>query len=148
MKVQKNKSNKICIITGAAGFIGFYISKRLLDLRYSVVGVDNINDYYDVGLKNSRLKQLENYPNFTFFKADISEKDTINNIFKMYKPGTVIHLAAQAGVRYSIENPDTYINSNIIGFYNILEACRHYPVEHLIYASSSSVYGANKTVPF
>lgn len=148
MKVQKNKSNKICIITGAAGFIGFYISKRLLNLRYSVVGVDNINDYYDVGLKNARLKQLENYSNFTFFKADISEKNTVNNIFKMYRPDTVIHLAAQAGVRYSIENPDAYIRSNIIGSYYILEACRYYPVKHLIYASSSSVYGANKKVPF
>lgn len=148
MKVQKNKSNKICIITGTAGFIGFYISKRLLDLSYSVVGVDNINDYYDVGLKNARLKYLENYSNFKFLKADISEKNTLNNIFKMYNTDIVIHLAAQAGVRYSIENPDAYINSNIKGFYNILEACRNYPVEHLVYASSSSVYGANTKVPF
>lgn len=113
-----------------------------------MIGVDNINDYYDVKLKYARLEQLKPYENFTFIKGDISDKATITNIFEEYKPNIVVNLAAQAGVRYSIENPDVYIQSNIIGFYNILEACRHNPVDHLVYASSSSVYGANKKVPF
>lgn len=140
--------NKVYLITGAVGFIGFYLSKKLLDHGCTVIGVDNVNDYYDVNLKNSRLEQLEPYEQFTFVKGDISDKDFINGIFEEYQPNVVVNLAAQAGVRYSIENPDVYIQSNVIGFYNILEACRHNPVDHLIYASSSSVYGANKKVPF
>ncbi|WHX40380.1 GDP-mannose 4,6-dehydratase [Mesobacillus sp. AQ2] len=140
--------NKVYLITGAAGFIGFYLSKKLLDQGCTVIGIDNVNDYYDVNLKYARLEQLEPYERFTFVKGDISDKDFINGIFEKYKPNIVVNLAAQAGVRYSIENPDVYIQSNVIGFYNILEACRHNPVDHLVYASSSSVYGANKKVPF
>ncbi|WP_249594887.1 GDP-mannose 4,6-dehydratase [Peribacillus frigoritolerans] len=140
--------SKTYLITGATGFIGFFLSKKLLEQGCNVIGVDNINDYYDVKLKYARLEQLKPYENFTFIKGDISDKEVITNIFEEYKPNIVVNLAAQAGVRYSIENPDVYIQSNIIGFYNILEACRHNPVDHLIYASSSSVYGANKKVPF
>lgn len=148
MSYQPKKMNKTYLITGAAGFIGSYLSKRLLDEDCRVIGVDNLNDYYDVNLKKSRLEKLETLEGFTFIKEDISNKEAVENIFKEYKPQIVVNLAAQAGVRYSIENPDVYIQSNIIGFYNILEACRHYPVDHLVYASSSSVYGANKKVPF
>jgi len=140
--------NKTYLITGAAGFIGYFLSKKLLDQGCKVIGIDNVNDYYDVKLKHTRLEQLEPYGKFTFLKVDISDKEALTNVFKEYKPSIVINLAAQAGVRYSIENPDVYMQSNVIGFYNILEACRHYPVDHLIYASSSSVYGANKKVPF
>lgn len=139
---------KVYFITGAAGFIGYYLSKKLLDQGLTVVGIDNVNDYYDVKLKETRLSLLEPYENFTFIKADIADKERIMNLFEEYKPSIVVNLAAQAGVRYSIENPDVYMQSNVIGFFNILEACRHYPVDHLIYASSSSVYGANKKVPF
>lgn len=113
-----------------------------------VIGIDNLNDYYDVNLKYARLNQLKSFERFTFIEDDIADKVMIKSIFENYKPNIVVNLAAQAGVRYSIENPDVYIQSNIIGFYNILEACRHYPVEHLVYASSSSVYGSNKEVPF
>lgn len=141
-------NNNTYLITGAAGFIGYFLSKRLLDQGCRVIGIDNINDYYDVNLKYARLENLKPYDKFTFIKEDIAEKDKIFNIFKEYKPNVVINLAAQAGVRYSIDNPDVYIHSNLIGFYNILEACRYHPVEHLIYASSSSVYGSNKKVPF
>lgn len=148
MTYQTLDKNKTYLVTGAAGFIGMYLSKRLLNEGCKVIGVDNLNDYYDVNLKKSRLEILEGYDGFTFIKEDISNKEAVENIFKEYKPQIVVNLAAQAGVRYSIENPNVYIQSNIIGFYNILEACRHYPVEHLIYASSSSVYGANKKVPF
>ncbi|MFC4322618.1 GDP-mannose 4,6-dehydratase [Litchfieldia salsa] len=140
--------SKTYLITGAAGFIGYYLSKKLLEYGCKVIGIDNINDYYDVNLKHTRLDQLEPYELFTFIKGDISDKELIMGIFEEYKPNVVVNLAAQAGVRYSIENPDVYIQSNIIGFYNILEACRHHPVDHLVYASSSSVYGANKKVPF
>ncbi|PEU60004.1 NAD-dependent epimerase [Priestia megaterium] len=140
--------NKTYLITGAAGFIGYFLSKKLLEQGCTVIGIDNVNDYYDVRLKHTRLEQLEPYENFTFLKVDISEKETLTNIFKEHKPNVVVNLAAQAGVRYSIENPDVYMQSNVIGFYNILEACRYYPVDHLVYASSSSVYGANKKVPF
>lgn len=136
------------LVTGAAGFIGYFLSKRLLDEGNIVIGIDNLNDYYDVNLKLHRLSLIQKYPNFTFIKMDISSKSELKSLFANYKIDYVINLAAQAGVRYSIENPDAYINSNIIGFYNILEMCRHYPVKHLVYASSSSVYGANKTVPF
>lgn len=140
--------SKTYLITGAAGFIGFFLSKKLLEQGCRVIGVDNINDYYDVKLKYARLEQLKPYEKFTFITGDISDKEMISSIFEEYKPNIVVNLAAQAGVRYSIENPDVYIQSNIIGFYNILEACRHNPVDHLVYASSSSVYGANKKVPF
>lgn len=140
--------NKCYLITGVAGFIGFYLSKKLLAQDCTVVGLDNMNDYYDVKLKEARLEKLKPYENFTFIKGDISDKELIMNTFAEYKPNVVVNLAAQAGVRYSIENPEVYIESNIIGFYNILEACRHHPVDHLVYASSSSVYGANKKVPF
>lgn len=136
------------LITGATGFIGFYLSRKLLEQNYQVIGIDNLNDYYDVNLKQARLDLLKHYKNFIFIKDDIADKVQLMDIFSEYKPDIVVNLAAQAGVRYSIENPDVYIQSNIIGFYNILEACRHYPVEHLVYASSSSVYGANKKVPF
>lgn len=141
-------TRKKYLITGAAGFIGYFLTKRLLEQGCQVIGVDNINDYYDVKLKYARLESLKQYDKFIFIKADISEKENVLNIFKEYKPNIVINLAAQAGVRYSIENPDVYIYSNIVGFYNILEACRYNPIEHLIYASSSSVYGANRKVPF
>ncbi len=140
--------DKTYLVTGVAGFIGHYLSKRLLDKGCQVIGLDNMNDYYDVKLKEQRLELLAPYEKFTFLKSDISNKETLMEIFNEYRPEIVVNLAAQAGVRYSIENPDAYIQSNIIGFYNILEACRHYPVEHLLYASSSSVYGANKKVPF
>ena len=136
------------LVTGAAGFIGYHLSKRLLNDDYDVVGIDNLNDYYDVKLKHDRLNLLKGNSGFSFHKLDISNKEKIERIFKINKIDYVIHLAAQAGVRYSIENPDVYIQSNIIGTYNILEMCRHYPVKHLLYASSSSVYGANKKVPF
>ena len=137
-------------ITGSSGFIGYHLCKRLLaeNSDIKIVGIDNMNDYYDVCLKEHRLDDLQKYNNFEFIKGDISDKNLITDIFKKYHFDIVVNLAAQAGVRYSIENPDAYINSNIIGFYNILEACRHYPVNHLVYASSSSVYGGNKKVPF
>ena len=143
------KTNTI-FITGSSGFIGNHLCKRLLaendDIK--IIGIDNMNDYYDVRLKEHRLDNLQKFNNFEFIKGDISDKNLISDIFKKYHFDIVVNLAAQAGVRYSIENPDAYINSNIIGFYNILEACRHNPVEHIVYASSSSVYGGNKKVPF
>ncbi|MBM7661717.1 UDP-glucuronate 4-epimerase [Bacillus mesophilus] len=148
MNYKQLDPSKTYLVTGAAGFIGYYLSKKLLEQRCRVIGVDNINDYYDVNLKYTRLDRLAPYENFTFVKGDISDKETITRLFEEYRPNYVINLAAQAGVRYSIENPDVYIQSNIIGFYNIIEACRNYPVDHLVYASSSSVYGANKKVPF
>jgi len=149
MEYKNLDNSKIYIITGVAGFIGYFLAKRLLDQECLVIGIDNMNDYYDVKLKYTRLEYLKHYDSFKFIKEDIAEeKQKIINIFNEFKPNVVINLAAQAGVRYSIENPDVYIHSNIIGFYNILEACRNYPVEHLIYASSSSVYGTNKKVPF
>ncbi|TKD70743.1 GDP-mannose 4,6-dehydratase [Pseudalkalibacillus hwajinpoensis] len=141
-------TNKTYFITGVAGFIGFYLSKKLLEQGCKVIGIDNINDYYDLNLKYTRLEELKPFDRFSFVQGDISDKNVIINIFEEYKPNIVVNLAAQAGVRYSIENPDVYIQSNVIGFYNILEACRHHPVDHLVYASSSSVYGANKKVPF
>ena len=141
-------STKKILVTGAAGFIGFYLAKRLLEQGCHVIGIDNINAYYDIKLKHARLEKLKPFEQFTFIKGDISDKEMVMGLFEEYKPHMVINLAAQAGVRYSIENPDVYIQSNIIGFYNILEACRHYPVEQLLYASSSSIYGSNKKVPF
>lgn len=136
------------LVTGAAGFIGFHIAKRLLENGFSVVGIDNLNDYYSVELKESRLSVLMTYKAFTFLKKDISDKEVLDLVFKNETLDYVIHLAAQAGVRHSIEQPDSYIKSNVIGFYNILELCRKYPVKHLIYASSSSVYGGHKVIPF
>ena len=138
----------IVLVTGAAGFIGAFLSKKLLETTNNqIIGVDNLNDYYDVSLKEARLKMLEN-KSFTFIKGDISDKAFIDSLFKEYKFDIVVNLAAQAGVRYSIDHPDVYIQSNIIGFYNILEACRYNPVKHLVYASSSSVYGSNEKVPY
>ena len=142
--------NKTIFITGAAGFIGFFLSKRILNefKNTKVIGLDNLNDYYDTKIKYSRLTKLKKYENFIFIKGNLADKELINNLFKEYTPKIVVNLAAQAGVRYSITNPDVYIESNLIGFYNILEGCRNYPVEHLVYASSSSVYGSNKKVPY
>ena len=145
---KKYDGSKKILVTGSAGFIGFHLSKRILDEGGEVIGFDNINDYYDVSLKESRLEILGKYEKFTFIKGNLADKEAVKNIFITYKPDIVVNLAAQAGVRYSIENPDAYIESNIIGFYNILEACRNYKTEHLIYASSSSVYGNQKKTPF
>ena len=141
---------KTYFITGVAGFIGSNLAKRILkeEKDIKVVGLDNMNDYYDVKIKEYRLEELLKNENFKFIKGNLADKELINKIFEENKPEIVVNLAAQAGVRYSITNPDAYIESNIIGFYNILEACRHNPVEHLVYASSSSVYGSNKKVPY
>ena len=141
---------KTILVTGAAGFIGSNLVKKLCQANAEdqVIGIDNMNDYYDVRLKEQRLKDLEQYAGFTFIKGNIADKALINDVFDKYQPQIVVNLAAQAGVRYSITNPDAYIESNLIGFYNILEACRHHEVEHLVYASSSSVYGSNKKVPY
>lgn len=136
------------LVTGAAGFVGSFLSEALLEKGHQVIGVDNINDYYDVQLKKDRLKGFKGNENFTFLEFDISDKEKVDALFKKYKPSIVMNMAAQAGVRYSIENPDVYMQSNVIGFYNILEACRNHPVKHLLYASSSSVYGSNEKVPF
>ena len=156
IKAKIDLKGKTVLVTGAAGFIGSFLSERLLsdfeDIR--VIGFDSVNDYYDIRLKESRLEKLQKHENFTFIKANLADKDKVNEVFCKYSPQIVVNLAAQAGVRYSITNPDAYIESNIIGFYNILEACRHSyddgatPVEHLVYASSSSVYGSNKKVPY
>lgn len=141
---------KTIFITGVAGFIGSFLTKRLLmDIEdIKIVGVDNLNDYYDIRLKEKRLSEFSGSNNFIFIKGNLEDKKLINSIFNKYKPAVVVNLGAQAGVRYSITNPDTYIEGNILGFYNILEGCRHYPVEHLVYASSSSVYGSNIKVPY
>ena len=137
-------------ITGSSGFIGSNLAKRILTTEpdTKVIGLDNMNDYYDVRIKEARLAELQKFENYTFIKGNLADKVLINSIFEKYHPDIVVNLGAQAGVRYSITNPDAYIESNMIGFYNILEACRHYPVEHLVYASSSSVYGSNKKVPY
>lgn len=141
---------KTIFITGASGFIGSNLAKRILTTGTDtkVVGLDNMNDYYDVRIKEARLAELQKFENYTFVKGNLADKELINSIFEKYNPDIVVNLGAQAGVRYSITNPDAYIESNMIGFFNILEACRHYPVEHLVYASSSSVYGSNKKVPY
>lgn len=139
---------KPCLVTGSAGFIGYFVTKRLLETGCRVIGLDNLNDYYDTDLKMARLRNLEPHGHFRFIKGDLSDWAVVDDVFRQYRPGIVIHLAAQAGVRYSIEHPEAYIHSNINGFFHILEACRHHPVEHLIYASSSSVYGSNRKVPF
>ena len=156
VKAKIDLKGKTVLVTGAAGFIGSFLSERLLsdfeDIR--VIGFDSVNDYDDIRLKESRLEKLQKHENFIFIKANLADKDKVSEIFREYSPQIVVNLAAQAGVRYSITNPDAYIESNIIGFYNILEACRHSyddgatPVEHLVYASSSSVYGSNKKVPY
>ena len=156
VKAKIDLKGKTVLVTGAAGFIGSFLSERLLsdfeDIR--VIGFDSVNDYYDIRLKESRLEKLQKHENFIFIKANLADKDKVSEIFREYSPQIVVNLAAQAGVRYSITNPDAYIESNIIGFFNILEACRHSyddgatPVEHLVYASSSSVYGSNKKVPY
>lgn len=142
--------NKTILVTGAAGFIGSNLCKRLFaDIPgITIVGLDNLNDYYDVKLKEFRLKFLQENARFIFVKGDLADKETVTGLFEQYRPAVVVNLAAQAGVRYSITNPDVYISSNLIGFFNILEACRNYPVEHLVYASSSSVYGTNKKIPY
>lgn len=138
----------MCIlITGCAGFIGSHVTRRLLEEGNSIVGLDNMNDYYDVTLKVSRLKLLE-HTSFTFIQGNLENRELIEQIFELWQPKVVLNLAAQAGVRYSLNNPHAYIDSNIIGFTNLLEACRHYKVEHLIYASSSSVYGLNTKLPY
>ena len=141
---------KTVFITGASGFIGSNLAKRILttEPNTQVVGLDNMNNYYDVHIKEARLAELQKFENYTFIKGNLADKALINEIFEKYRPDIVVNLGAQAGVRYSITNPDAYIESNMIGFYNILEACRHYPVQHLVYASSSSVYGSNKKVPY
>lgn len=141
-------ATKKVLITGAAGFIGFHLSKRLLGLGATVVGFDNVNDYYDVRLKESRLEILREYPKFTFVKGDLADEAAVTALFEQYQPDIVVNLAAQAGVRYSIDHPRSYIDSNIIGFFNILEECRHHEVEHLLFASSSSVYGNQQKTPF
>ena len=156
VKTKIDLKGKTVLVTGAAGFIGSFLSERLLsdfeDIR--VIGFDSVNDYYDIRLKESRLEKLQKHRNFIFIKANLADKDKVSEVFREYSQQIVVNLAAQAGVRYSITNPDAYIESNIIGFYNILEACRHSyddgatPVEHLVYASSSSVYGSNKKVPY
>lgn len=156
IKTKIDLNGKTVLVTGAAGFIGSFLSERLLSdfKNIRVIGFDSVNDYYDIRLKESRLKKLQKHENFIFIKANLADKDKVSEVFCKYSPQIVVSLAAQAGVRYSITNPDAYIESNIIGFYNILEACRHSyddgatPVEHLVYASSSSVYGSNKKVPY
>lgn len=146
-------NNKTVLVTGSAGFIGFFLTKRLLEELEgaTVIGFDSVNDYYDVSLKEYRLGELDSIKSknkYTFVKGNLADKTLVTKVFEEYKPAVVVNLAAQAGVRYSIDHPDAYVESNIIGFYNLLEACRYHEVEHLVYASSSSVYGGNKKVPF
>jgi UDP-glucuronate 4-epimerase len=141
-------SGSVILVTGAAGFIGFHVSKKLLDQGQTVLGVDNLNDYYDVRLKEARLSQLQAYDRFHFQRLDIADRPAMTTLFKNYKISRVVHLAAQVGVRYSLVNPYAYVESNIVGFLNILEGCRHTGVEHLVFASSSSVYGQNTRMPF
>ncbi|MFI3212533.1 MAG: GDP-mannose 4,6-dehydratase [Eubacteriales bacterium] len=146
--MQGLDQNKTYFITGGAGFIGFFLSKKLLELGATVIGFDNMNDYYEVSLKEDRLKILEGFENYTFVKGDLSNKSDVDGVFETYRPEIVVNLGAQAGVRYSIDCPEAYMQSNMMGFFHILEGCRHYPVEHLVFASSSSVYGGNEKIPF
>lgn len=148
MAYQPFDPAKRVLITGAAGFIGFHLARRLLALGAAVAGLDNLNDYYDVSLKEARLAILEKEPNFSFTKGDLADEVAVERIFLQFRPNIVVNLAAQAGVRYSIDNPKAYIDSNVVGFFHILEACRRHPVEHLLYASSSSVYGNQEKTPF
>jgi UDP-glucuronate 4-epimerase len=148
MLINPHRNSKVWLVTGAAGFIGMSACLNLLKRGDFVIGVDNINDYYDISIKNDRLYNLSLYKNFSFFKLDITDHNILDKIFTEFKPDFVIHLAAQAGVRYSLSNPHIFIHSNILGFTNILESCRHHQVSHLVYASSSSVYGSNTAMPF
>ena len=141
-------TSRTYLVTGGAGFIGFHLSKSLLEQGASVIGFDNMNDYYDVKLKEDRLAILEQYEKYTFIKGDLADNADVFRIFQEYRPQIVVNLGAQAGVRYSIDNPRAYMESNMMGFFHILEGCRYFPVEHLVYASSSSVYGGNEKVPF
>ena len=141
-------AGKVYLVTGGAGFIGFHLSRSLLERGADVVGFDNLNDYYDVRLKEDRLAILSKYDGYTFIRGDLGDKEEVLRLFREYKPDIVVNLGAQAGVRYSIENPDAYMRSNMMGFFHILEGCRFFPVEHLVYASSSSVYGGNDKIPF
>ena len=145
---MKDQDKEKILVTGCAGFIGMHLSKALLDQNYHVVGVDNLNDYYNVKLKKDRLDILKSYNDFKFIKLDIANKEGLEKVFKNNLIDKVVNLAAQAGVRYSLENPNSYVESNILGFMNILECCRYYNIKGLIYASSSSVYGGNKEIPF
>ena len=145
---MENHSKEKILVTGCAGFIGMHLSKALLEQGYDVIGVDNLNDYYDVRLKNDRLMILKKNDHFNFTKLDISNKEAIESVFKSNSIDKVVNLAAQAGVRYSLENPNSYIDSNVLGFMNVLECCRHYKIKGLVYASSSSVYGGNVDIPF
>lgn len=142
------EADNIYLVTGGAGFIGYFLSERLLLEGAKVIGFDNLSDYYDVKLKEDRLTRLMKHTNYTFVKGDLADQDAVTDVFCQYRPDIVVNLGAQAGVRYSIDNPGSYIAANIVGFFNILEACRRYPVKHLVYASSSSVYGGNDKVPF
>lgn len=150
MKSNDDLINKVILITGAAGFIGWSLSKKLLSLNKNimVIGYDSMNDYYDVSLKEYRLNELKKFNNFVFIKGNLADRELLENTVVKYKPTVIVNLAAQAGVRYSITNPDAYMESNMIGFYNILEVCRNHPIDHLVYASSSSVYGTNKKIPY
>jgi UDP-glucuronate 4-epimerase len=138
----------VSLVTGAAGFIGYHVSRRLLERGDNVIGLDNLNDYYDVRLKEARLERLKRFYTFRFFRLDVSDRKGLNRVFENARADVVVHLAAQAGVRYSLQNPHAYLDSNLAGFLNILEACRHHEIGHLVYASSSSVYGANRRMPF
>lgn len=146
--MQELDSSKTYLITGGAGFIGFHLSRRLLEQGAAVIGFDNLNDYYDVSLKEDRLKILREFPNYTFVKGDLADKAAVYAVFEEHGPQITVNLGAQAGVRYSIDNPDAYVASNLVGFFHILEACRRFGTEHLVFASSSSVYGGNDKVPF
>lgn len=143
-----NKITEKILVTGSAGFIGFHVARKLLLENHLVIGLDNLNSYYDVTLKQARLNELKKFANFQFYQIELTDHNAIKNLFLQEKITKVVHLAAQPGVRYSIENPSAYIDSNIVGFLNILEACRHHQIKHLVFASSSSVYGANKKIPF
>ncbi|MDX1932712.1 MAG: NAD-dependent epimerase [Capsulimonadales bacterium] len=143
-----NEQANTVLVTGAAGFIGYHLTRRLLEGGRRVIGYDNLNDFYDVGLKQARLGLLDPFENFQFFRAHLEDADALHQVFARFRPDVVVNLAAQAGVRYSITNPDCFIRSNIVGFHHLLEACRRHPVRHLVYASSSSVYGANTKMPF
>ncbi len=146
--MKKLDVGKTYLITGGAGFIGFHLSRRLLEAGARVIGLDNLNDYYEVSLKEARLDILKKYDNFSFVRCDLARKEDVFAVFQKYHPDIAVNMAAQAGVRYSIDHPDSYVQSNLVGFFHLLEACRHYPVGHLVFASSSSVYGGNEKVPF